>query len=443
MSLAPAGLHAVPARDAARSRRPALARSRPVRPVLRALQPDAVHPAVPRRLRPGAVRPRGAAHLGVADPGPPRVSATPPAWRSPPARWARAWPPRSAWRWPPAASAACSTPTPRRAASPFDHYIYVIASDGDIEEGVTSEASSLAGTQQLGNLIVFYDDNQISIEDDTDIALSEDVAARYEAYGWHVQEVDGAARDGIGYRRGRPGPDEALRGRQGRDRQAVVHRPAHDHRLAGADQDEHRRRRTAPRSATTRSPPPRRSSASTRTRTSTSSDEVHRPHPRAGRARQGSARRLGRGRFDAWADRQARAQDAARPAARPGAARGLGRRAADLGGRPRTWPPARPPARCSTRWRPMLPELWGGSADLAESNNTTMKGETSFVPAVHSTDDCAPGDPYGRTLHFGIREHAMGAILSGHRAARRRPAPTAAPSCSSATTCAAPSGWRR
>ena len=75
--------------------------------------------------------------------------------------------------------------------SPFDHYIYVIASDGDIEEGVTSEASSLAGTQQLGNLIVFYDKNQISIEHDTNIALSEDVAARYRAYGWHVQEIEG------------------------------------------------------------------------------------------------------------------------------------------------------------------------------------------------------------------------------------------------------------
>ena len=75
--------------------------------------------------------------------------------------------------------------------SPFDHHIYVIASDGDIEEGVTSEASSLAGTQQLGNLIVFYDHNEISIEDDTNIALSEDTPARYEAYGWHVQVVEG------------------------------------------------------------------------------------------------------------------------------------------------------------------------------------------------------------------------------------------------------------
>jgi len=75
--------------------------------------------------------------------------------------------------------------------SPFDHFIYVIASDGDMEEGVTSEASSLAGTQQLGNLIVFYDHNHISIEDDTKIALSEDTAARYAAYGWHVQTVEG------------------------------------------------------------------------------------------------------------------------------------------------------------------------------------------------------------------------------------------------------------
>ena len=88
-------------------------------------------------------------------------------------------------------NAACSIRTPPPATSPFDHYIYVIASDGDMEEGVTSEASSLAGVQQLGNLIVFYDHNQISIEDDTNIALCEDTAARYAAYGWHVQRVEG------------------------------------------------------------------------------------------------------------------------------------------------------------------------------------------------------------------------------------------------------------
>src|SRR6201991_5009866 len=82
-------------------------------------------------------------------------------------------------------------PDAAEGTSPFDHHIFVIASDGDIEEGIISEASSLAGTQQLGNLIVFYDRNHISIEDDTNIALSEDTPARYRAYGWHVQEVEG------------------------------------------------------------------------------------------------------------------------------------------------------------------------------------------------------------------------------------------------------------
>ncbi|MCZ9885181.1 transketolase, partial [Arthrobacter sp. B2a2-09] len=74
--------------------------------------------------------------------------------------------------------------------SPFDHTIWVIASDGDLQEGVTSEASSLAGHQELGNLVVIYDENHISIEDDTDIAFTEDVLKRYEAYGWHTQRVD-------------------------------------------------------------------------------------------------------------------------------------------------------------------------------------------------------------------------------------------------------------
>ena len=91
---------------------------------------------------------------------------------------------------------------------------------------------------------------------------------------------------------------------------------------------------------------------------------------------------------------------------------------------------------------PVLPELWGGSADLAESNNTTMKGEPSFIPAEHATK-AFPGDEYGRTLHFGIREHGMGAILNGIVAARRHPARTAARSWCSATTCARRSGWPR
>ena len=112
-----AGLHAVPAPDAPRPQRRALAGPRPVRAVVRALQPDAVHPAVPGRVRPGAGRHRVAADLEVARPRATRSSATPRAWRSPPARWARAWPRRSGWRWRRATSAACSTRTPRRATA--------------------------------------------------------------------------------------------------------------------------------------------------------------------------------------------------------------------------------------------------------------------------------------------------------------------------------------
>ncbi len=115
---------------------------------------------------------------------------------------------------------------------PFDHYIYVIASDGDIEEGVTSEASSLAGTQQLGNLIVFYDQNQISIEDDTDIALSEDVAKRYEP-------TAGTCRPSRAARTWWPSRPRSRR--PGGRRPSVDHLPAHHHRLPGAQPHEHRR----------------------------------------------------------------------------------------------------------------------------------------------------------------------------------------------------------
>ena len=124
--------------------------------------------------------------------------------------------------------------------SPFDHFVYSIVSDGDIEEGITHESSAIAAVQELGNLIVIYDDNHISIEDNTVIAKSEDVGARYEAYGWHVQHVVLGDRHRVP--RERPGAVRRARGRQGRHRQAVAHRAAHDHRLARADQAEHRGR---------------------------------------------------------------------------------------------------------------------------------------------------------------------------------------------------------
>ena len=122
--------------------------------------------------------------------------------------------------------------------SPFDHTVWVIASDGDLQEGVTSEASSLAGHQELGNLVVIYDENHISIEDDTDIAFTEDVLKRYEAYGWHVQRVDWT-RTGE-YKEDVQELHAALAGRQGRDGQAVHHLAAHHHRLPGPEEAEHR-----------------------------------------------------------------------------------------------------------------------------------------------------------------------------------------------------------
>ena len=123
--------------------------------------------------------------------------------------------------------------------SPFDHHVYVFVSDGDIEEGISHEASSLAAHQDLGNLVVLYDDNQISIEDNTQIAKSEDVAARYEAYGWHVQRLDW--RHPNGYHEDPAGAVPGAAGSQGPHRQAVAHRAPDDHRLAGPARAEHRR----------------------------------------------------------------------------------------------------------------------------------------------------------------------------------------------------------
>ncbi|MGV9824893.1 MULTISPECIES: transketolase [unclassified Gordonia (in: high G+C Gram-positive bacteria)] len=287
-------------------------------------------------------------------------------------------------------------------ASPFDHHIYVIASDGDIEEGVTSEASSLAGTQELGNLIVFYDQNQISIEDDTDIALSENVALRYEAYGWHVQTVDGgenvvAIEDAIKTAQavtdkpsliclrtiiGYPAPDKMNTGAAhgsalGADEVAATKK------ILGFDPD----------------------------KTFEVSEEVI-THTRKLVERGAEAKAQWQTAFDAWAaanpdnkslfDRlQAHELPAGWTDALP------------------SWEPGDKPVatraasgKVLSALGPVLPELWGGSADLAGSNNTTIDGAESFGPTSISTKKWS-ANPFGRTLHFGIREHAMGAILSG------------------------------
>ncbi|TDD10204.1 transketolase [Saccharopolyspora terrae] len=286
--------------------------------------------------------------------------------------------------------------------SVFDHHVYVIASDGDIEEGVTSEASSLAGTQQLGNLTVIYDANEISIEDDTRIALSEDTAKRYESYGWHVVTVDGGEcvtgildalaaaraeserpslvvlRTVIGY----PAPTKMNTGKAhgaalGAEELAQVKA------LLGFDPE----------------------------RSFQVDDEVL-EHTRAAAERGRAAHEKWQIAFDAWAAgnprRKAlldRMQARELPA---GWADGLP-----------SWEPdekglatRKASAEVLASLAEALPELWGGSADLAESNNTTMKGADSFGPESISTGTWN-AQPYGRTLHFGVREHAMGSILNG------------------------------
>jgi len=292
--------------------------------------------------------------------------------------------------------------------SPFDHHVYVFCSDGDIEEGITHEASSLAAHQELGNLVVIYDDNSISIEDDTNIAKSEDVAARYEAYGWHVQRVSWrrpggytedvetlynaiqAARDHRGAPSfislrtiiGWPAPNKQNTGAAhgsalGADEVAAtkeilgfdpaVNFPVEDEALAHARLVGERGKQAHARW-----------------------NEQFTAWARANPERKALLDRLSaRALPDGWADTLP---------AFEASEKGLATRSAS--------------GQVLNALAPVLPELWGGSADLAGSNDTTMKGEPSFIPADHQTK-MFPGSPYGRTLHFGIREHTMGAILNG------------------------------
>jgi transketolase len=291
--------------------------------------------------------------------------------------------------------------------SPFDHSIFVIASDGDIQEGVTSEASSLAGHQQLGNLVVIYDANQISIEDDTDIAFTEDVGKRYEAYGWHVQTVDwkktGEYVEDI----------EELHAALGAAK-AETHKPsiivlktiigwpapkkqntgkAHGSAL-GADEI------AATKQILGMDPE----------QSFEVSDEVL-ERTRGAIERGAQQRAEWQKGFDAWA--------AANPERKQFLDRLLTGELPD--GVEDALPVFEPGKDVATRAASgkvlnalagVIPELWGGSADLAESNNTTIESAASFVPSEHSTAHWS-GNTYGRVLHFGIREHAMAAILNG------------------------------
>jgi transketolase len=290
--------------------------------------------------------------------------------------------------------------------SPFDHHIYVIAGDGCMEEGISGEASSLAGHQQLGNLILFYDDNHISIEDDTAVAFSEDVLLRYEAYGWHTQRVDSgedvvaleqaianahavtdkpsiiAVRTIIGW----PAPTLQNTGKAhgaalGEDEIRKTKE------ILGFDPDAH-----------------------------FAVDEDVLEHVRKVVDRGRTEHAAWQEDFDSWASGNpdgAALFDRLRDRRLPeGWAEALPEFPTDKDGKPNAISTRAASGKVLGALAPVLPELWGGSADLAESNNTTMEGEPSFIPAVHQTKEW-PGGPYGRTLHFGIREHAMGAIING------------------------------
>jgi transketolase len=290
--------------------------------------------------------------------------------------------------------------------SPFDHFVYVIAGDGDMQEGVTAEAASLAGHQKLGNLVVIYDSNQISIEDDTNIAFTENLTARYESYGWHTQTVDWkktgnyvedveelynaiqkakavsdkpsliTLRTIIGW----PSPKKQGSGK--------IHGSALGaEELAGLKValgfDPEQTFQVAP--------------------------EVL-AHTR-NTARFDAERAAWEASFDAWASENAdkkkeldRIVSGAVPASLEAAL-----------------PVFEAGSSVSTRVASgkvinaiaaVMPELWGGSADLADSNMTTITGAKSFVPSEWTTHEWT-GDKYGRVLHFGIREHAMGSILNG------------------------------
>ena len=297
-------------------------------------------------------------------------------------------------------------PDAAEGASPFDHFTYVIASDGDMQEGVTSEAASLAGHQKLGRLVVLYDANKISIEDDTDIAFTEDVKARYSSYGWPVQEVDFGTPENyhedvdsvmaaieaaraetskpslivvktvIGW----PSPHKMNTGKI-HGSAIGADEIAETKSILGFNPDEH---------------------------FIAEAEVIEHTRSLADRAK--GERATWQNSFDAWAEAHPESKalfDRLQSDALPDLDSALPRfeGVESLATRQAS-------GRVINALAEVLPELWGGSADLAESNLTTINGAKSFVPSEHSTAHWA-GDPYGRVLHFGIREHAMGSILNG------------------------------
>lgn len=288
-------------------------------------------------------------------------------------------------------------------ASLFDHRIWVLCSDGDLEEGVSSEVSSLAGTQQLGALNVIYDDNRISIEGDTHLAFTENVAARYKAYGWHVIEVATLSDGNVD----RIALEAAIE-----EAKAEINKPSliRLHTVIAWPAPSARGTSKSHGSALGDA-----EIAATKIALGLDPSEIFalpdeiKLHVRAVMERGSSAHAEWKKRFIEWSGANSDRADL------------LARlRKREL---PENWHASLPifPAGKDIATRKAsgdtiqaiaaaLPEFWGGSADLAESNNTTIEGGGSFLP---STSEMKSSSPYGRVIHFGIREHAMGSILNG------------------------------
>jgi transketolase len=292
--------------------------------------------------------------------------------------------------------------------SAFDHHIYVIAGDGDMQEGVTSEAASLAGHQQLGNLVVIYDSNQISIEDDTNIAFTEDLSARYGSYGWHTQTVDwkktGNYQEDIVELYSAIEKAKAVTDKPSLiTLRTIIGWPSPKKQNTGKIHGSALGAEELAGLKTALGFDPEKTFEVT-------SEVIE--HTRNNAATRASvARAQWQEKFDAWAAKNPERKNLFDRVQ-------TGNTPAELSS---SLPVFESGTEISTRSASgkvinaiakVMPELWGGSADLAESNNTTIEGSKSFVPAKWSTHEWS-GDQYGRVLHFGIREHAMAAILNG------------------------------
>jgi transketolase len=287
--------------------------------------------------------------------------------------------------------------------SPFDHYIYCIAGDGCLQEGISAEASSLAGHQKLGNLIMLWDDNHISIEGDTETAVSEDTCKRYEAYGWHVQRVEAKPTGDL--------DPEAIyaaiqKAKAVTDRpsfiamRSIIAWPAPNaqnteaaHGSALGDDEVAATKRVL---------------GFDDTKSFAVEDEVL-AHTRGALERGREAKAEWEKSFQEWRDNNPeRAAEFDRiskeelptgweekiPVFETG--KGIATRAAS--------------GKVLQALGAVIPELWGGSADLAGSNNTTIDKDSSFLPEGNPLPEA---NPYGRTIHFGIREFAMAAEMNG------------------------------